>query len=90
MPTIADCLSKGLAFYTGREVASIKVFPDPKVDGTFAARAQMADGDVIDFMVVENHMPKRIGRSTPEELAEAIEETMWETWPPKVGKVKFL
>jgi hypothetical protein len=88
-PTIADCLKNGLAAYTGREVASIKTFPDPKVEGTWAARATMADGATIDFLVVENHMEKSIGRSTPDELAEAIEETQFDTWPPKVGKIRF-
>lgn len=89
MPTIADCLKNGLAAYTGREVASIKVFPDPKVEGTYGARATMANGDTIDFMVVENHMEKRIGSCSPDELADAIEETMFDTWPPTVGNIKF-
>lgn len=88
--SIAKKLTAGLEAYTGRKVESIKVFPDPKVEGTYGARATMADGATIDFMVVENHMPKSIHRSTPDELAEAIEETQWEAWPPPVGKIRFL
>lgn len=88
-PTIADSLKNGLAAYTGREVASIKTFPDPKVADTWAARATMTDGDTIDFMVVGNHMEKHIRDCTPDEVAEAIEETQYTEWPPTVGKIKF-
>ena len=88
-PTIADCLKNGLASYTGRAVASIKVFPDPKVIETYGARAIMAEGDTIDFFIVGSHMPKCIRLSTAEEIADAIEECHFAEWPQNVGNIKF-
>lgn len=88
--SIAKKLQAGLEAYTERKVKSIKTCPDPKVDGTYAARAVMEDnGQVIDFFVVGNHMERPIARSTAEEVAEAIEECQFSEWPPKPGPLRF-
>lgn len=89
MSKISDSLKAALAVYAGRPVASIKVSPDPKVNGTFAARASMVDGDTVDFLVVGSSLDRGVARSTPEEVAEAIEECQFEAWPPPAGKLRF-
>lgn len=88
--SISDVMQAGLEEYTGRKVRSIKVRQDPKVAGTWAARAVMADdGQQIDFFCVGNHMPKPVRESSPAEIAEAIEECQFSKWPPPVGPVRF-
>lgn len=87
---LSDTLKNALAVYTGRNVKSIKVCPDPKVDRTYAARAVMADnGQVVDFLVVAGQLEKPLHRYTPDEVADLIEECQFEAWPPPVGKLRF-
>jgi len=89
-PSISSVMQAGLEEYTGRKVKSIKVRQDPKVAGTWAARAVMEDdGQQIDFFCVGNHMPKPVRQSSPEEVAEAIEETVFSAWPPPVGPIRL-
>lgn len=88
--SISEVMQAGLEEYTGRKVKSIKVRQDPKVRGTWAARAVMADNEQqVDFFCVGNHMDKPVSQSSPEEIAEAIEETVFSAWPPPIGPVRF-
>ncbi len=88
---LSAVMKAGLEEYTGAKVKSIKLHPDPRVEGTWAARAVMEDnGQVIDFFVVGNQVPgMRIERLTAEECAEAIEECQFDQWPPAEGKLRF-
>ena len=87
---LSDVMKAGLEAYTERKVESIKLHQDPQVEGTWAARAVMAEGDQIDFYVVGNRVPgMRIERLTAEQCADAIEECMFDRWPPAPGPLRF-
>lgn len=66
--------------YTGMKVAALEVYPDPHVEGTYAARAQWSDenGDIVtqDFLVKG---VKRGGSIDP----DSLEEVEFNSWPPK-------
>lgn len=89
MVKVSDKLKAGIEEYTGRKAKSIQVFADPKVAGTYAARAEMEKGDTIDFLVVGRDLPSGWAKATPEEVAELVEESQFEQWPPKVGAPRF-
>jgi len=88
---LTESMKAGLEFYTGRKVKSIKVHPDPKVEGTWAARAVMEDdGQVIDFYVVGSLLDTgRIETTGPGGIADAIEECQFDSWPPTPGPLRF-
>jgi hypothetical protein len=70
--------------YTERDVLKVDVCADPVVSGTFALRAMMEDDEVIDFLVV-GYNPTMGSKA----VSQALEECMFETFPPTSGKVKF-
>lgn len=88
---LSAVMKAGLEEYTGRKVKSIKLHPDPRVEGTWAARAVMDDDEqVIDFFVVGNQVPgMRIELLSAEQCAEAIEECRFDQWPPAEGPLRF-
>lgn len=97
MPTIQDTLKSGIELYTGCQVSAIKVFPDPKVDGAYGIRVTAhrktkrgvhKAGRSMDFIVSAHWQHE--GRTLTTELVEKyLEDTMFETWPPKVGTPRF-
>ena len=89
MATIKDSLKAGIETYSGRKVNDIKLFADPVVAGTYAIRATFKDRTRNDFLVIGSHMEKPIAKSSPDEVAEYLEEIECETWPPAVGEMKF-
>lgn len=90
MAKMSDKLKAGIEEYTGRKAASIQVFADPVVEGTWRARAVMEKGDTIDFFVVGRDLPKGWSKATAEEIAELVEECQFKSWPPPVGAPRFL
>ena len=89
MAKMTDKMKAGLEAYSGRKVQSIKVHADPVVDGTWAARAVMNEGDTVDFIVVGRDLPDTWAKATGEEVAELIEEAQFSEWPPKAGPPRF-
>lgn len=94
MTNLSDTLKAGIVEYTGREVTDLKTFHDPVVDDTYALRATMAGKGprTIDFLIVGSHSGVAGGcRSmTAEQVACNLEEQRYQTWPPTVGKPKFI
>ena len=86
MANLKDILKAGIEEYTGREVESIKLHADSKVEGAWGIRAGMKDGKTIDFIVSAGW-----GRegTDPEHVANVLEETQFDTWPPVAGPVRF-
>jgi hypothetical protein len=73
--------------YTGREdllIDDVLVYPDPKVEGTVAARIlnYHAEGEHFDVLFISSGEPEPI---TEENLSEAE----FECWPPKSGALDF-
>ena len=76
---------QAVAEYTGREVMSVQVHPDPKVSGTYAIRAVLKRGkktETIDFLHVS-------GMSNADVSPDTLEECTFESWPPKSGGLKL-
>jgi hypothetical protein len=90
LKSISDVMQAGLEAYTERKVVSIQVYPDPSVSETWAARAVMVEGDTIDFFVVGSQLPRRMELTRPDAIADAIEECMFDQWPPAAGPLRFL
>lgn len=75
-------VARVIAEYTGREPVKVMGYPDPKVEGTFAYRAEFADEPkVLDFLTV--------GVSPNKLTTEELEDAGFDEWPPRSGKVKF-
>lgn len=90
MPNLSDSLVAGLEVYTERSVSSLQLHPDPQVKRTWAGRAIMKDnGQQVDFIVVGGNFRVCLMEASPIEIADAIEETEFSSWPPPVGKVRF-
>lgn len=70
---------RAITEYTGEAPASVQVHPDPKVEGSYAARARFKDGDKVDFLVAAGSPVS----------ADGLEEVTFETWPPRSGNLKF-
>jgi hypothetical protein len=84
-------LKAGIETYTGKTVTDIKVVEDPKVSYTFAIRANLEGRDYpIDFLIVGQNMEKSISNTSPDDIAENLEECDFKEWPPKSGALKFL
>lgn len=92
-----DLIKRGIEHHTGRTVDSLEVFPDPKVDGAYAIRAQTSwtptrKGSKMrhaqaDFLICANHATGIL--NTPERIVDVLEDCAYETWPPTVGALKF-
>ena len=98
MPTIQDVIKTGIESYTGCQVSSIKVFPDPKVEGSYGVRVFAhrktkkgvhKRGQQMDFIVLAHWMMETRGALTPQLVEKHLEDAMFETWPPKVGAPRF-
>lgn len=88
MATYNEVIQAGIEKYTERKVKELKTFADPKVEGAFAIRASMEDGETIDFILVA-HWQHEGRRLTPELVDKYLEEAMFESFPPPVGKPRF-
>lgn len=69
--------------YTGKHITALEVYPDPRVEGTWAARAQWfveEDGErpvTQDFLI----MGVKMGGSI--DIDRQIEEVEFNEWPPR-------
>lgn len=97
MPTIQDTLKAGIEQYTGCQVSAIKVFPDPKVDGSYGIRVTAhrktkrgvhKKGQQMDFILTA-HWQLESRTLTVALVEKYLEDAMFETWPPKVGTPRF-
>ncbi|CAB4190051.1 hypothetical protein UFOVP1196_28 [uncultured Caudovirales phage] len=70
-------VSRAIEAYTERTVKTLECHPDPKVPGTYAFRATMAEGDVMGFLT--------IGVPLQKVTDEDLEEIEIDTWPPVSG-----
>lgn len=81
---------KAVEIYTGRNAKSVKFVEDPRVDDTWALRAEMSDGQAHDFLVVFGHSNTTSRSASAEEIAEVLEDCVYNEWPPKAGRLRFL
>lgn len=88
---IKEKFTKAIEKYTGRKVTELKTYHDPKVRGTYALRATMKGKGpkTLDFLIVTSHMDTVFSEATLQDVADALEDTQWKTWPPKSGAPKF-
>ena len=76
---VSGTVGKAIAEYTGTTPRQIEICPDPIVEGTYAVRAWFTNHEV-DFLIVQVPLHKV--------TADDLEETEFETWPPKsTGRV---
>jgi hypothetical protein len=66
-------IKQAIGDYTGLAVNELDVCPDPKVEGTYAARATLSDGHVMTCLFIG------------EISTENLEEVEFTTWPPSSG-----
>lgn len=81
-----ELIKAGIKDYAGVECTDVKIYPDPKVDYTYAVRATLEDQkepfDCL-FVGIESSMSVR-------DISDRLEEAEFETWPPKSGALKFM
>lgn len=83
-----ELFKAGIELYTGRTVAHLDVFPDPKVEDAYALRATMSNGTTMDFLICAGWRPYG-SRGNAEKVCDALEDVEYECWPPKVGEPRF-
>ena len=81
-----DLIIKGIEEYNGNKVTNLKTYRDPKVNGTYALRAEIETVGAIDFLLVGHFVEEW----TPEGIMEQLEECEFEKWPPKSGEPQFM
>lgn len=97
MPTYKEVITEGVELYTGRKVSDIKLFADPKVEGSWGIRVTAhrqtkkgvhKKGQQMDFVLLA-HWQNEARVLTPELVEKWMEDTIFETWPPKSGAARF-
>lgn len=88
---LKEHLTKAIELHTGRRVVDLKIHPDPKVTDTYALRVTMGgEGpETLDFLIIGSCMRTPLALATLDEVADALEDTMYATWPPEEGPTKF-
>lgn len=72
--------------YTGGEVASLLIHPDPKVDDACAVRVTFRDGDTQDYVVCARPDGGDHDLTT---VIDNLEEAQFSAWPPPSGRLRF-
>lgn len=88
MKNIDAIIKAGIEEHTDRSVASLQMHADPKVEGSYAIRASMDDGETIDFVLLAHWLLKS-QTLTPSLVDENLEEVEFTSWPPSSGNMQF-
>ena len=95
--TVRQVIKAGVELYTGCQVSDMKLFADPKVDGSWGIRVTAhrktkrgvhKTGRSMDF-ILSAHWQHDGRTLTPQLVEKWLEDAMFETWPPKVGAPSF-
>ena len=81
--------TKAIEEYTERTVKSVKFVEDPKVNDTWAIRAEMSDGQVHDYLVVFAHSKFTSDTASAGAVMNLLEDCTFTEWPPAPGPLKW-
>lgn len=80
---------RGIEEYMGRPISSVRIHEDPKVSDTWAIRAEDSEKNVHDFLVVFGHSNTTSRRASVSQIAELLEDCVFDEWPPATGPLRF-
>jgi len=85
MAALSTTFKKAIEQYSGHKVKTIKLYPDPQVEGTYAIRTKVeGEEGHLDWLICHYRSDWSIDK-----IEHELEECEYESWPPVSGSLKF-